>query len=195
MKKVVPHDAILIPDLAERKFEGIIFDTYQWSQELFDGTTVTFEMLRRPDTVSVMCIVDGKILVLKDEQPHSGIRVNFPGGRVDLSDEDIETAAKREVHEETGYSFNKWKLLNVYQPQSKNEWFIHLYLAWDVVSVEVPHTDAGEKIDVEKYSFEEVKNLANDNPNVANEMQPILRVNSVEDLKNAPAFIGKEVIR
>ena len=68
MKKVIPSDAVLVPNQAERVFKGMIFDVYQWPQKFFDGTEGTFEMLKRPDTVSVICVVDDKILVIDDEQ-------------------------------------------------------------------------------------------------------------------------------
>ena len=105
MQKIVPDDSVLIPPEASRVFEGQIFDTYQWSQTMFDGSSHTFEMLKRPDTVTVMCVVDEKVLVIDEEQPHVGTRRSFPGGRVDDTDASVEAAAKREVLEETGYSF------------------------------------------------------------------------------------------
>src|SRR5580700_6982763 len=58
MKKVIPATSVLIPDEARAIFHGQIFDAYQWSQALFDGSNHTFEMLKRPDTVVAICIVD-----------------------------------------------------------------------------------------------------------------------------------------
>src|ERR1700753_2364169 len=103
MKKLIPSDAVLVPDVAELKFHGMIFDTYQWPQKLFDGSEHVFEMLKRTDTVSVMAVVDNKILFIDDEQPHLGSRRSFPGGRIDDTDESQLAAAQREMHEETGY--------------------------------------------------------------------------------------------
>ncbi|HEX5744244.1 MAG TPA: hypothetical protein VFX84_02225, partial [Candidatus Saccharimonadales bacterium] len=78
MKKVIPQDSVLVPDGAELAFKGMIFDVYQWPQKLFDGSEHRFEMLKRPDTANVICVVDDKILVLDDEQPHLGKRQSFP---------------------------------------------------------------------------------------------------------------------
>src|ERR1700733_8127048 len=100
MKKIIPPSAVLIPDQAKRVFKGEIFDVYQWPQTMFDGTAATFEMLKRPDTVQAIAVVDDKILVLNDEQPHRGARLTFPGGRADKSNESTDAAIKREVHEE-----------------------------------------------------------------------------------------------
>jgi hypothetical protein len=85
------------PPHAKRVFEGVIFDVYQWEQELYDGRTVMFERLVRPDTVTVYGVLpDGKILLAEQEQPGKPAFVGPTGGRVDPG-EDALTAAKREL--------------------------------------------------------------------------------------------------
>lgn len=195
MQKIIPTDAVLIPSHATLMFKGVIYDTYQWQQQLFDDTKTTFEMLRRADTVTTICIVDEQILVLKDEQPHRGLRVGFPGGRVDEG-EDIETATKREVLEETGYTFKNWKLLKVWQPQRKMEWFIYLFVAWDGTKSAEPHLDGGEKITVDHMTFEEVKALAQNKEGVLGESQDVFdSVATIDELIALPEFAGKTIDR
>ncbi|QQS18483.1 NUDIX hydrolase [Candidatus Saccharibacteria bacterium] len=161
MQKIVPADAVLIPEHATCVFRGEIFDVYQWPQILFDGSTETFEMLRRPDTTSVICLVEGKIIVLDEEQPNSGKRRSFPGGRVDETDTDIIAAAQREVQEETGFTFQNWRLVKVWQPVKKMEWFVYLVLAWEpLIKGETAH-EPGENITVEYLDLAELKQLAN----------------------------------
>lgn len=46
-----------IPSHAVKVFSGVIFDVYQWQQELFNGETATFEALRRPSTVVIIPVV------------------------------------------------------------------------------------------------------------------------------------------
>lgn len=192
MKKVIPENAICIPEQATCAFRGEIFDVYQWPQVLFDGSTETFEMLRRPDTVAVICIVEGKLLVLDEVQPHRGARRNFPGGRVDDTDESIIAAAQREVHEETGYSFSQWRLLNVTQPVAKMEWFVHTVLAWSVTGKDEPHRDAGEQITEQLIDFGEVKRMAEAGEGYLFEAEDIFKqVEGLEDLKNLPEFTGR----
>ncbi len=157
MKKIIPTDSVLVPDQAELVFQGMIFDVYQWPQKLFDGSEHRFEMLKRPDTVNVICVVDGKVLVIDDEQPHLGSRRSFPGGRVDPEDTDVLAAAKREILEETGYVFKNWRLIKVSQPYRKIEWFMYLFLARDVESKHEPVLDPGEKIDVKPMAFSDLK--------------------------------------
>jgi len=196
MKKLVPADAVLLPDNAARVFKGEIFDVYQWPQPLFDGSQATFEMLKRPDTVSVICVTGDTVLVLDDEQPHGGSRVSFPGGRVDETDSSIEAAAQREVLEETGYSFQNWRLIKAWQPHTKMEWFIYILLAWDVADRQVPHHDAGEKITVHEVSFDELKNLVINKSGYLGESTDIFEpLHSLSELLELPAFSGQTVDR
>lgn len=196
MKKLVPEDSVLIPDVAERVYRGLIHDVYHWQQKMFDGSFATFEMLRRADTTAVICVVDGKILVLDDEQPNRGPRKSFPGGRVDTTDADILEAAKREVLEEAGYTFKNWRLVEVEQPQTKIEWFVHTFIAWDGQQVAEPQSDAGERITVNHLSFDEVKHLALEHIEYLDESALLFeRLSSIEALLSLPEYKGKEIER
>lgn len=196
MKKVIPSDSVLLPDTAQRVFKGEIFDVYQWPQSTFDGSEHTFEMLKRPDTVTAICVVDDKILVIDDEQPHMGSRQSFPGGRVDDTDTLIETAAEREVCEETGYSFNNWRLIKVWQPYRKMEWFVYVWLAWDVSGTQPPQLDVGEKITVQTLDFATVKSLALGRTGYLGESSSIFEpLTSMLQLLALPEFTGVAVDR
>ena len=196
MKKTVPTDAVLIPEQATCAFQGEIFSVHQWPQTLFDGSVATFEMLKRPDTTSVMCLVDDKIIVLDEEQPNSGKRRSFPGGRVDEEDEDIIAAAKREVLEETGYTFQNWRLVKVWQPVKKLEWFVHLVIAWEPVGQQATAHEPGEKITVELLAFNDVKELAMRGVGFLGEAGELLeQAESSEGLLSIPEFQGKTVDR
>jgi ADP-ribose pyrophosphatase len=196
MFKVVPKDAVLVPPHAKRVFEGVIYDVYQWPQKMFDGSSATFEMLKRPDTVSVICVVEDKVLVLEEEQPHSGARWSFPGGRVDETDQSLEHAAKRELLEETGYEFERWRLLHVRQPHTKIEWFIHIFLAWGAHKVSKPKIDAGEKINMMPLGVEKIRQMSLKGVRYLNEGRDVLeKTKNVEELLALPEFQGQEVDR
>jgi ADP-ribose pyrophosphatase len=82
-----------IPENAKKVFEGIIFDTYQWQQEMYDGTKKTFEKLKRPDTVIVFPVLpDGKIILTEQEQPGKEPFIGATGGMVDDGEEILEAA-------------------------------------------------------------------------------------------------------
>lgn len=192
MKKIIPVGAVLIPDEASLVFHGQIFDVYQWPQTLFDGSQHTFEMLKRPDTVVAICVVEDKIVVINDEQPHFGSRKSFPGGRVDVTDATTTAAAQREIHEETGYAFKQWRLIEVRQPHGKIEWFVHVFLAWDVASHGQLHLDPGEKITVEQYGLAELKALILNKAGYLGEVQALLgELTTIEQLLALPSFSGQ----
>ncbi|MBP7820752.1 NUDIX hydrolase [Candidatus Saccharibacteria bacterium] len=156
MNRILPKNARLVPRNALKKYNGEIFDIYQWKQKMYDGSLATFEMAKRTDTVQILAIDGNDIIAVNEEQPDGTKReYGLPGGRIDPDDESPLHAAKREMQEETGYSFKKWKLLNVHQPQRKVEWFIYVYVAWDVLETVQQQIDVGEKIDVMRLSWRE----------------------------------------
>ncbi len=196
MNKVIPEDSVLLPDAAQLVFQGMIFDVYQWPQQLFDGSEHTFEMLKRPDTVSAICVVDDKLLIINDEQPHLGSRQSFPGGRVDPDDAGIRSAAEREVLEETGYSFKNWRLIKVWQPYRKMEWFIHVWLAWEVSGRREPRLDAGEKIGLKLVDFATLKGLVMQRTGYLGDSVSIFEdLESLDRLLSLPEFRGRTVDR
>jgi ADP-ribose pyrophosphatase len=154
----LPKGAVLIPKRAKLVFHGEIFDTYQWEQEMYDGSTSTFEMLKRPDTVVILGVVDGKVVLEEQEQPNKPTHFTLPAGRVE-PDEDVLTAAKREMMEETGMSFGKWELKDVHQPFVKMDWFIYTYVASELSETKYQNLDSGEKIKTELVDYKRVVNL------------------------------------
>lgn len=196
MRKVIPEDAILIPDGAVCAFRGKIFSVYQWPQEMYDGSIETFEMLKRDDAAVALCIVDGKILVQTEEQPHSNTRVNFPGGHVDPEDESTLAAAQREVFEETGYTFRDWRLIKVWQPYGKSENFVYLYLAWGMESQSEPIEQPGERITVQALSFDEVKQKVYAREGyLGDDIDLFEKVSNIEEVLQFPEFKGVLVDR
>ena len=144
-----------MPDNAKKVFKGVLFDVYQWEQEMFDGTKATFEKLKRPDTVVVFPVLpNGNILLTKQEQPGKEPFMGATGGRVDEG-EDILSAAKRELLEESGYEAEEFILLDAQHPTSKIDWVVYTFIAKGLKKVANLHLDAGEKIELLEVSFEE----------------------------------------
>lgn len=198
MKKIIPDDAILIPDNAEKAYSGVIFDVYKWPQEMFDGSAKTFEMLRRPDTVQVIAIKDNKVVLVKDEQPGRKVRTHFPGGRADPEDDSWLEAGQREMLEETGMKFKSWRLVDVVQPQPKIEWFAPWLLAFDFESQGEQTLDSdGERIEVIGMEFDEIRKFVLDSvePTLNYAIPLMNKVKSIEELLSLPEFQGKEVDR
>ncbi|NTW46336.1 MAG: NUDIX hydrolase [Candidatus Moranbacteria bacterium] len=143
-----------IPDHAKRVFEGVLFDVYQWEQELYDGSTTTFEKLKRPDTVVVFPVLDdGSILLTRQEKPGKEPFLGGAGGRVER-DEDVLAAARRELLEETGYEASEFVLVDARQPTSKIDWAVFTFVAKGLRKVSTSNPDAGERIELEPVPFE-----------------------------------------
>jgi ADP-ribose pyrophosphatase YjhB (NUDIX family) len=138
-----------------------MYDVYHWQQKMFDGSFETFEMLKRVDTVKVLAIKDGKIVTLDEQQPGHDHYFAYPGGRHDQDHETELQAAQRELHEETGFIFRDWKLVNIYQPSDEVEWFFYNFVATGFVRQDDHHPDtAGEKVKVRLMDFDELKALS-----------------------------------
>jgi len=136
-----------IPAHAERVFKGVIFDVYQWEQEMFDGSTETFEGLKRPNTVLVIPMIGDKVYYSLQEQPAHKPFLSLFGGRGDEGEEPIETA-KRELLEESGLESDDWYELRKYSIPGKFEWDVYYYVARNCRKTSEQNLDSGEKIEI-----------------------------------------------
>ena len=198
MKKILPANAILVPDKAQKVFTGQIFDVYQWPQKMFDGTTKTFEMLGRPDTVQIIAVQDKKLVLIEDQQPGRPMQVHIPGGRADEEDTSWLVAAKREMREETGKTFKNWRQLTANQPAAKIEWFTPIFLATDLDEQLEQELDVeGEKINVLLEDFDKVRSLtlSGEYAMLSYLMPFFARVTTIEQLLSMPELKGQEVDR
>lgn len=136
-----------IPENAKRVFKGIIFDIYQWEQEMFDGTRTIFERAKRQDSVTVFPVLpDGRILLNKEEQPGKPLFIGAPGGRVDEG-ENVLDAAKRELLEETGYQAKEFIFWFGQNITPKVDWSVYMFIAKGLKKVTDLRLDAGEKVE------------------------------------------------
>lgn len=156
MQIIRPVSKQPLPDDATCVFHGKLFDVYQWEQAMYDGTTATFEKLKRPDTVVVFAVQDdGKIILTRQEQPGKASFIGAAGGRVD-DGEAILDAARRELLEETGFEATEWTLWHSEQPISKIEWAVYVFIAKKIRKIAGLSLDAGEKIELMPVTFDEL---------------------------------------
>jgi ADP-ribose pyrophosphatase len=150
-----PASSQPIPDYAKKVFDGVLFNVYQWEQELYDGTKTTFEKLTRPDTVIVFAVTDeGKIILTQQEQPGKAPFIAGAGGRIDEGEEPIE-AAQRELLEETGYEAKDYVLWDAQHPVSKIDWVVYTFIAKGAQKTAEANPDAGEKIALKLVTIDE----------------------------------------
>lgn len=143
-----------IPPEAKRVFKGVIFDVYQWQQEMYDGSKSTYQRIRMADSVQVIPVThDGKILISHEEQPSKPLSYTFFGGHQE-EDEDPLEAARRELLEETGCVSNDIVKFSEYEPIHIADSIMTLYIARDCHKIAQPTLDPGERIEVIKVDFE-----------------------------------------
>lgn len=165
-----------IPDNAKMVFNGILHDVYQWDQLLFDGSTATFEAIRKRDSVTVVAITDGKIIINNEEQPMRPPFVAFPGGIIEDSGNILENA-KRELLEETGYASDDWQEWFVSDPlnHAKIEWNNNVFIARNCKKVGEQKLDPGEKISTHLISFDEFLELRHNPASRNKDFFPLLK--------------------
>jgi ADP-ribose pyrophosphatase YjhB (NUDIX family) len=153
-KRPLPANTKLYSEHAERVFKGERFDIYQWQQKLFDGSMATFETVKRNDTVVIIPIIDGEIVMVNEQQPHW----DKPGlalvAGMANTDEDLAVAARRELEEETGLIFDSYYLVHVDGVAAAIEWFAYTFIATGYKGKKEKNLDPGEKNETVRISLE-----------------------------------------
>jgi len=136
-------------------FQGKIFSVWQWEQQLYDGTSKTFEHVTRTDAVRVIGVMpDKKILLIWDEQPDREGVFGMAGGQVDAGEIPAE-AAKREFLEETGYSVGTLTPLTSQTMPGRVVFNIHYFIGRNLQKIQEPQQSPGEKISLRLCTFDE----------------------------------------
>ncbi len=147
-----------LPKDAKRVFKGIIFEVYHYPQKLFDGSTSTFEILKRKNTVEIIPIKNNKIIVCEQQQPGTKLLRSLPGGRQEETEQPLQ-AAKRELLEETGLVSENWELFRIYEPSHKIIYKDYIFIARNCHKKMSQTLDPGEKVTLKEVSFKEFLNF------------------------------------
>ena len=143
-----------IPRNARRVFKGILWDTYQWRQRMFDGSYTTYETVKRLDKVAIIPTLKGRIMLDVEEQPTYPKTVGIFTGRVERNEKPLD-AAKRELLEETGMESKDWELLTVDEAFKVTSIALNVYtfVARNCRKVANPRLEPGERITTKVVDF------------------------------------------
>jgi ADP-ribose pyrophosphatase len=114
-------------------FAGKIISLQVDEVQLPNGAVATREIVKHPGAVAIIACLNDRLLVVEQyRKPLERFQVEIPAGKLD-GQEPPEVAAKRELHEETGYIANKVTHLHTMatSPGFADE-VIHLYVAEDL---------------------------------------------------------------
>ena len=104
------------------------------------------EIVEHPGSVAVVAIDrEGRVLLVRQlREAARGTLLELPAGTIDEGEDPLETA-RRELHEETGYSGGTWRRLGAFwtSPGFLRE-YMHLFLAEDVEPGEAEPDDDEE---------------------------------------------------
>jgi 8-oxo-dGTP pyrophosphatase MutT (NUDIX family) len=108
---------------------------------------------------------DGRIIMVRQYRHAIGETcIEFPGGCVDETDANFEEAIKRELLEETGYSFASYQSLGkISANPSTNSNLMHMFLATGGRKVSGQSLDHNEEIEIELLTIDQVKQLIKEN--------------------------------
>jgi len=108
---------------------------------------------------------DNKVVMVRQYRHSVGeVCLELPGGCVDDTDKDYQSAIARELLEETGYIFSSYESLGKISanPSTNTNW-MHMFLAKGGKKVNEQKLDHNEEIIVELYSIDDLKKMVREN--------------------------------
>jgi 8-oxo-dGTP pyrophosphatase MutT (NUDIX family) len=115
-----------------------------------------------PPWVNVLAVTEADDLILvRQYRPGLGeVHYEMPAGVVDPEDPDLESAARRELAEETGYGGGRWSKLSAFSANpALTTNLTHTFLAEGVVPVSAGAPDATEDLRVHKLPVSQARQL------------------------------------
>ena len=147
---------------SEYVFRGKVIDVKKDNIFISNGHRSIREVVEHTGGVVILAHSFGNILLTKQfRYPISRVSLELPAGKLE-KDEAPDSAAKRELEEETGYIAKKWVSLGyIYtSPGFCNE-KLHLFLAEDLV-YEMQKPDEDEIIECQEYPITEIRQMIDD---------------------------------
>ncbi|MEY8522508.1 NUDIX hydrolase [Lachnospiraceae bacterium 38-10] len=144
---------------------GKIIDYYQDTVQVPNGNVVKWDFIGHKGAAAMLAVrEDGKLLMVRQwRNALDRYTLEIPAGGLNSADEPTETAAIRELEEETGYiAGNVQFLLSIYTTVAFCNEKIDIYLARNLKRRESQHLDEDEFIDVKACELDELVQMIYD---------------------------------
>jgi 8-oxo-dGTP pyrophosphatase MutT (NUDIX family) len=119
-----------------------------------------------PTWVTAVAMTEEGKIILERQYRHAlgEVCIEIPGGCVDDTDTDLGQAIRRELLEETGYSFSAVEYLGkISANPSTNNNLMHMFLATGGKKTASQELDHNEEIEIELVSLADLKQMIRDN--------------------------------
>jgi ADP-ribose pyrophosphatase len=139
------------------------FDIQREQVRLPDGTETDFDYLSDSASVVVLPFTTDEEVVVIEEWRQAVKRVNrgLPAGGLEGDDDDLETAARRELEEETGYVAGDVEHLTTVEPANgTSDAVFHYFVAHDCEPSGRQDLDFNESIRVETTTLDDLLDAA-----------------------------------
>lgn len=144
---------------------GKIIDYYQDTVQVPNGNVVKWDFIGHKGAAAMLAVrEDGKLLMVRQwRNALDRYTLEIPAGGKNSIDEPTETAAIRELEEETGYIAGRVQfLLSIYTTVAFCNEKIDIYLARNLKRRENQHLDEDEFIDVKACDLDELVQMIYD---------------------------------
>lgn len=119
------------------KYRGEVFSVWSGEADRDDGTVVTRDVVRHQGSVAVVALLDSSVVLVRQFRIAVGKEVlEIPAGRIEQG-EDPDSAAKRELEEETGYRSSRLEPgPSYYSSVGFLDERVQIFFAFDLVKTE-----------------------------------------------------------
>lgn len=160
--KILKWEKLSSRYLVKEKWATLRVDTCKLQNDTIKDD---YYVLEYPNWVNAVALTADNKMILVRQYRHAAdiISLEIPGGVMD-GDELPEFAIRRELLEETGYSFESAELIATLYPNPATSTNVtYTYLLKGGIKTHEQHLDEHEILNVEEYTIAEVKQLLADN--------------------------------
>lgn len=148
----------------DRVYNGMIINLNVDTVILPDGREAKREVIHHPGGVGVVAIDNEGYIYLVEQfrVPYNTMMLEIPAGKLDKFNENIESAARRELSEETGLQAKNMQFMGEFYPSvGYTDENLRLFIATGLTH-KSSHPDEDEFVNLKKYHFSDVVKMVLD---------------------------------